>query len=124
MDERQRHYRKGQLEVIAGGQDYMAKLKLSSIGGETNWLNITDEEVEGIKKVLTGINLDEFINYKIESRNNYYGVDQYKGKSCQRCVFTGSKKQAVEVMGLLDNAIRETVHALTGIRLKINTEGR
>lgn len=46
------NYRSQQLANIQPGE-YQAKIKIVCDTGDTNWLNVTDDEINAIKKILT-----------------------------------------------------------------------
>lgn len=52
MSASQYEYRAGELSQVHAGEDYPAKLKITSDGGSTKWLSITPTEFEQIKAVL------------------------------------------------------------------------
>jgi hypothetical protein len=57
MDDKTKQYRNIQLDRIDMNPDFKSKLKIRGGewgDGETNWLNITNEEFEQIKAILTG----------------------------------------------------------------------
>lgn len=50
--------------------------------------------------------------YKVEGRNNYYAIDEYKGDVCIRTVMAGIKKQseADDIAGELNDAVHTVLH--------------
>jgi len=55
MNECTRDYRKGQFEKVATVyRGYQPKIKIIKPDGETNWFDITEEELQKIKEYLLG----------------------------------------------------------------------
>ena len=54
MDKITQRYRQQQFEKISTQyNEYNPKIKIIKPNGETNWLNITEEELQKIKDILT-----------------------------------------------------------------------
>ena len=55
MDECTKHYRKRQFEKVATVySEYEPTIKIIKPDGETNWFDITEEELQKIKEYLLG----------------------------------------------------------------------
>ncbi len=54
MNKEKKAYRTAQLDAVKINKHYMITIVLSSMGGGTNYLNITDAEFAAIKAVLIG----------------------------------------------------------------------
>ena len=54
MDVVAKRYRTDQFGRLKKGASYPPKIKITTVGSETNWINVTDEEIEDIRRVLTG----------------------------------------------------------------------
>jgi len=53
MNELTKEYRVGQLEKVGTlYSEYKPKIKIIKPNGETNWLNITEDELQEIKAIL------------------------------------------------------------------------
>lgn len=59
MDEQAKKYRKQQFNRLVGEQlhyHFCPTIIISTVNGCTNYMNITDKELDGIKSILTGEN--------------------------------------------------------------------
>lgn len=56
MNNETKHYRKAQFERLEGPDSiYPASIKLANIHGTTNCLDVSDEELAKIKRILLGL---------------------------------------------------------------------
>lgn len=57
---------------------------------------------------------ENLIHYEVEGRNGYYAVDEFRGDSCLRPVYSGKRKDAECVAAALNNAYKQGVCDATG----------